>query len=384
MAPAWSGVTLLDPGPWGPGLVPGPGLVSEFAGCKQLNWLLSEHRDKPVSGESYMSRPPRILIPHTVVMLTSRVQQGLPFVCTPLMDMIIWSSIASAQALHPIKIISFLMMGNHVHLIALVEEPRDIESFMERFKCETAHAVNRLLGRRQVTVWCEGYDSPAILTLEDLIEKVAYVYANPVRAHLAASISDYLGVSSWKIFTSGQGSKVAKRIRRNFLSRIPDGSLSAAEQAREALIVEQQAKEILTFNLSPDAWIIAFPNQMNPTEFNQRVLDRIKEIEQEMSALRERDQIPLPTEYEVITRPIRTPYSPKKFSRRMWCICRDVVLRIDFIKFVKQLRSEGREARLKWVRGDTAVRFPVGLFPPCQPMLANILPAFFRQFVATA
>ena len=45
--------------------------------------------------------------------------------------------------------------------------------FMERFKCETAHAVNRLLGRRQVTVWCKGYDSPVILTLDDLVEKLA-------------------------------------------------------------------------------------------------------------------------------------------------------------------------------------------------------------------
>ncbi len=43
---------------------------------------------------------------------------------------------------------------------------------MERFKCETGHAVNRLLGRRQVTVWCQGYDSPAILALDDLVEKM--------------------------------------------------------------------------------------------------------------------------------------------------------------------------------------------------------------------
>ncbi len=110
-----------------------------------------------------MARPPRILLPHTVVMITSRVQQGLPFTCTPLLELLLWSALTVAYNHHPIRIIAFVVMGNHLHLIALVEDPVQIESFMERFKCETAHAVNRLLGRRQVTVWCEGYDSPTIL-----------------------------------------------------------------------------------------------------------------------------------------------------------------------------------------------------------------------------
>ena len=34
---------------------------------------------------------------------------------------------------HPIRIIAFVVMGNHIHLIALVEDPVQVESFMERF-----------------------------------------------------------------------------------------------------------------------------------------------------------------------------------------------------------------------------------------------------------
>ncbi len=149
------------------------------------NFLLStfDLQEDPVRGAICISRPPRLLFPHTVTMLTSRVQQGLPLVHTLLMESILWSALAVAQTLNKVKVISFVVMGNHVHIIALVEDPTDVESFMERFKCETVHAVNRLMGRRQVSVWCEGYDSPTILTLEDLIEKMAYVYGNPVRAH---------------------------------------------------------------------------------------------------------------------------------------------------------------------------------------------------------
>lgn len=329
-----------------------------------------------------MARPPRILLPHTVVMLTSRVQQGLPFVCTPLMELILWSALAVAQSLYPVKIIAFVVMGNHIHIIALVEDPTVVESFMERFKCETGHAVNRLLGRRQVTVWCEGYDSPSILTLDDLVEKLAYVYANPVRAHRCSSISAYQGVSSWGMFTSGQTSREVKRIRRTFLGPITKGRTSAFVRRQEASAVDRQVAETLTFTLSPDAWMTALPNQTTVERLSQRLLQRVKEIEQEMKDIRVREQISLPSDVEVASQAIDTPYAPTTFGRRMWCICRDIPLRIAFISFIKKLRAKAREVRLKWLQGDWREPFPAGLFPPSQPILANLLPAYLRISLA--
>lgn len=326
-----------------------------------------------------MSRPPRILLPHTVVMLTSRVQQGLPFVCTPLMESIIWSALGVAQSLHPLNIISFVVMGNHIHIIALVEDPQTVESFMERFKCETAHAVNRLLGRRQVTVWCEGYDSPAILTVHDLVEKLAYVYANPVRAHRCTSIESYQGVSSWQMFTTGQSSRDIKRIRRTFLGPVATGRVSESVRRKEASSVDQQTTESITFILSSDAWMKAFPGQITREKLTERVYQRIKEIEQEMSALRKRDGITLPSNSEVATQPMDTSYSPKTFGRRMWCICGDIPLRIAFISFIKSLRAKARAVRLRWLCGDWSDPFPIGLFPSCPPMVATLTPSFVRR-----
>lgn len=329
-----------------------------------------------------MSRPPRILLPHTVVMLTSRVQQGLPFVCTPLMELILWSALGVAQNLYPVKVIAFVVMGNHIHIIVLVEDPTTVESFMERFKCETTHAINRLLGRRQVTVWCEGYDSPVILTIDDLVEKLAYVCANPVRAHRAASISEYQGVSSWRMFTSGQVVREVKRIRRTFLAPITTGKASASVRLEEAALVENQATENLTFTLSPNAWAAAFSNQITTERFKERVLRRVHEIEEEMATIRVRERISLPTEFEVTSQPIGTLYSPEKFGKRMWCICGDITLRVAFISFIRNLRERARKVRLEWLRGNWRESFPIGLFPPTQPMLANVLPAYFRRSLA--
>ena len=326
-----------------------------------------------------MPRPPRILLPHSVVLLTSRVQQGLPFVCTPLMEKILWSALALAQTLHPIKIISFVVMGNHIHIIALVEDPTNVESFMERFKCESAHAINRLLGRRQITVWAEGYDSPTILTLDDLIEKLAYVYANPVRAYLTDSIANYHGVSTWKMYTSGENTKEVKRIRRTFLECLPRGNLSHAHHQRLADDAEAQSTETLQFTLSPHAWMHAFPEASSPEILNQKLFTRLQEIEREMSHLRQTKRISLPSPLQITRAAIDTTYAPRSFGRRMWCICRDIPLRIAFISFIKKLKGMALAIRERWRRGEFSAPFPPGLFPPCQPMLANLLPRLFHS-----
>jgi REP element-mobilizing transposase RayT len=300
------------------------------------------------------------------------------------MDLILWSALGLAQSLYPIKIISFVVMGNHVHMIATVGDPTMIESFMERFKCETAHAVNRLLGRRQVTVWCEGYDSPTILTVDDLIDRIAYVYANPVRARLSAAISDYQGVSSWGMFTSGELVRDVKRIRRNFIVPVATGRVSPTVRKEEAFKVETKVKESLKFTLSPDSWQEAFPGQMTPERLNERVLQRIKEIESEVATTCERDGVKLPSNYDVASRPIDTPYAPKTFGKRMWCISSCLKIKIAFITLIKALRRECRRVRLEWLKGNLAEKFPPGMFPPALPIFANISPDYFKRAVSMA
>ena len=68
-------------------------------------------------------------------------------------------------------------------------------------------------------------------------------------------------------------------------------------------------------------------------------------------------------------------YTPKKFGRRMWCICDDLELRKAFINWVKTLRAEAKEVYERWKKGDRTAHYPPGMFPPSFPKLANIVPA---------
>jgi hypothetical protein len=118
-------------------------------------------------------------------------------------------------------------------------------------------------------------------------------------------------------------------------------------------------------------------------KINEKVSRRVREIEADMASIRDKEGIPLPSEFEVSSQPIDIPYEPKKFGRRMWCICSDIPLRIAFISFIKNLREKARKVRLEWLRGNSAEPFSIGLFPPTQPMLVYILPAYFRRSLAT-
>ena len=135
-----------------------------------------------------MPSPPKILLPKSAVFISTRIQEGLPLVPTCYMQLILQSILARAQSKYKVSVCHFLFMSNHLHMLLVVNNPDEVPAFMDMIKTESAHAINRLLGRRQRTVWCSGYDSPPVLTLEDIILKINYIYTNPQSADLVDTI----------------------------------------------------------------------------------------------------------------------------------------------------------------------------------------------------
>ena len=114
----------------------------------------------------------RKYFPHgQVVFISTRTECGLPLVPNALINFCIWGILARAQSIHKVRICHFVFMSNHFHLLMVIEDPQAIPGFMCSVKTETAHMINKLLGRRQRTVWQDGYDSPLLLDAETVIEK---------------------------------------------------------------------------------------------------------------------------------------------------------------------------------------------------------------------
>ena len=159
--------------------------------------------------------------PHgSVKFVTFCVEEGLLLLCNPLCKAMIKSCIARAQKLYPIRIVAILVEATHVHMIVVVDNPDDLPSFMRHFKSDSAHMLNRILGRKKRTVWCEGYDDPIVLTPIRTLIALAYIYSNPSKDNLVESINEYPGFSTWRMFRKGIHIQKCKRIHRNAFRRL--------------------------------------------------------------------------------------------------------------------------------------------------------------------
>ncbi len=312
--------------------------------------------------------------PHgSVLFVTFSLEEGLLLLANPLCQTIVKSCLASAQNLHPVKISAFLINANHVHLVLVVENPADIAGFIKHFKTESAHMLNRVLGRRKRTIWCEGYDSPVVLTATRALIALTYLYANPAKDNLEESIEKYPGLSSWTMFRTGKVQKKWKRIRRPAVSKIPaHGSRIYATEAQRLI---SESREELTFTLSPNAWMEAFGiKDLNEQgEVNQKIINRVRTLEERAAKIRKRDGKTVVGSNRLINQSMNISYQSRRSGKRMACLSDDIQLRVDFIGFLKDLYAKAKVVLEKWRSGDYSLSYPLGLYPPSMPKLAEPL-----------
>lgn len=291
-----------------------------------------------------------------------------------LINDILVGCLAKAQALHPLEICDIVIESTHLHMIAVVDDPNDVKGFMERFKTESAHAVNRLLGRTKRTVWCEGYDSPALLTPEDVVHKIAYTYENPSKDGLEDRIEKYPGVSGFRFRGKDAGVMEAPLFARDDLTKLPAGELTERDYRRLARRLGFGKKRI-RLKLTPNSWMRCFgiSELRNVSEYNERILAEIRSREEKHRAARKQAETGVLGWRRLVTTPIGREYLPERSGKRMWCICADKGIRREFIKWAKELVSQAKAVLECWRRGDRGVPYPPGLYPPCMPKIAEIV-----------
>lgn len=318
---------------------------------------------------SYQFTPPN----HPVECVIS-LEQGLLLPANALMNFIIESTIAWAQSLHPVIICHYLVERSHIHFFIFVEDPQELRDFMERFKTETAHYINIMLGRKKRTVWCESYSRPTVLTLSRAIKKIIYIYTNPAKDGLEKSIDAYPGLSSWKAFRSGKHAKRRSQLRRPMMPHMPGRSYSQYEYKRQMRALKRRSKGSNVLTLQPDAWLRFF-DITDPEEIaaiNQQIVDGVAAEELEFERLRVRDGKPVIGAMRLAAEHFDPDYMPERTGVKTWCLCDDKELRISYIAWGKSILKLAREVAARWKLGDFSVSFPPGVFPPSLPKRANM------------
>jgi hypothetical protein len=316
--------------------------------------------------------------PHgSVLFCTFSVEEGLLLLSNPLCLAIIQSCLAAAQFLYPITICHMLIQATHLHMVVVVDDPDHIASFIRHFKTESAHMLNRVLGRQKRTIWCDGYDSPIVLTPIRPLVAIAYLYANPAKDNLESTIERFPGFSTWKMFRSGILSMLWKRLRRPQFRTLHKNRHSLRGYTHEAERLLNESQELCPFSIKPNAWLEAF-GVVDPREqdtMNARLLRRIALLEERAARNRVKAKKTVIGSDRLVAQPLDLSYRPRRSGRRMWCLSEKRAVRVAFIEFFRNLMARARTVRERWRSGETWLRYPPGLFPPTMPKLANVLAA---------
>jgi REP element-mobilizing transposase RayT len=275
-----------------------------------------------------MPRNPKLFLQGGVYFITTRIASGLPLVAAGLVKEIVKSILARAARLYPVKISDLLVMGNHIHFIAVVENAQTIDRFMRYFKTESAQAINRLLGRAKGVVWEEGYDSPIILDLAALIQKLVYIYTNPQRANLVDNIDEYPNLSTWALFRVGRRSSWScLLINRLAVRRVPN-KLTPKQDAIAKMQLIQEATGRLQLFFEPDAAFDALKEDgVSFLDFQEEVVKLVRQQEAELRSERSKTgKRPLGAEL-LKNQSLVREHVPSKLGRRMLCIASIPALR---------------------------------------------------------
>jgi hypothetical protein len=265
--------------------------------------------------------------------------------------------------------------ATHIHLVLVVIDPDNVEAFFRHFKTESAHMINGLLGRNKRTLWCEGYDSPIVLTPRRALLAIAYLYANPAKDNLETSIDRYPGFSSWKMFQSGRFTRQWKRLRRPQFTALTRDSNNLRGYTKLAEEIVAASDEVQTFTLEPNAWMEAF-GYHSPEEqrkINEQLVAHIRLLEERAERKRAQEKKRVFGRERLIAQVFDTTYRPQRKGRRMWCLSEKRSMRVEFIRFFRALMQKARAVRQRWKLGDVTVPYPPGLYPPSMPKLANVL-----------
>lgn len=290
-----------------------------------------------------------------VVHVTARVYEGLPFVPRRVMNRTIKGIIARGQTLYPVTIVAFLFMGNHCHWIFAGDGNR-ISAFMNYVQGEIAKAIQRFIPEKyDQGVWEDRFHEQRLVTEHDVVEKLIYLYGNPLEERLVANMSDYAGLSSFHSFCSGETSaQLCSWTPTRYLQRL-NPVYSRQRDLEDEKNVLKKAKAFHVLTVSPLAWLRCFGIEDKKNEVQDKLLCVFREKMAKFA--------PLPNPPALICRVLTKGFKPKKRTRTPYLLCYDQTLRLAAIESYRDFCKRCSEA-WKRLKQGTSVLWPIGGYRP--------------------
>jgi REP element-mobilizing transposase RayT len=299
-----------------------------------------------------MSRPVRF-VPgkKTLVEVTSRTIHGRFLLRpSPLINEAFLGVLGRAQELYGVGVCAAVCLGNHVHLLLLVDDAGQLARFMGYFNSNLAREAGRLSDWRE-KFWARRYRSIVISGEEAAQrERLKYVLANGCKEGLVEHPWEWPGVHSIKALLDGTP------LTGQWFDRTQEYAARRRGEDFERL----RFATAYTVQLSPlPCW-----EHLTPEMQRKRIAEIVEEVDAEAAAQREKTgKQPMGASVVQQQVPHDRPMKSKKSPAPLFHAASKRVRKELYAAYYAFLGAF-REASERWRAGDRTVVFPSGSFPP--------------------
>jgi len=122
--------------------------------------------------------------------ITTRTHEREPFFLDLTLGRTIVRSLKREDDAGHTKTLAFVIMPDHLHWLVQLMGTRSLSVSVNTTKSFASRSINQVIGRSG-PVWQKGFYDHALRDEEDLAGVARYIVANPLRAGLTRSVSDY-------------------------------------------------------------------------------------------------------------------------------------------------------------------------------------------------
>lgn len=281
---------------------------------------------------------PRQVLPGVTYLVSRRCAQR-QFLLRPStkVNQIFRFCLAVAATRTSIQLHAYCAMSNHYHLV-LTDPEGNLPEFMRWFNEFVAKSINALLGRWEA-VWApESYSAVRLTDLDAVQRGLVYVYTNPVDAGLVRRARDWPGALSLPSHMTAPPTEI--RRSPGFFRKKGPVPLSA----------------LLELSLPPKL--------QDESDATQRLEQMVQERESELRLKAKAQGFRFLGRKKVLRQsPWGRPRNPEpRRGLDPHVACRNKWKRIETLQRLKEFLADYREARQRYLDGDTDVRFPAGTY----------------------
>ena len=323
-----------------------------------------------------MGREIRVIRANTFYEIVPRARETLPLPPTETTNQLLAGILARTQRDEKVTLCNFVEMNSHTHQHVIPDNPNQHVKFYMEYQKKVTDSIRKLTNLRRLQLW-EGRPSVIMLAeLQDGINRMVYLFCNPAKAGLVASIDQYPGLNTWEAFKTCEPSVDAEvRIRAHWtpvslLKPLPEGSRLSPANDREMAKQMRETEGTLEYELvvKPLAWLRAYgvtdPKQIE--DIRQSIIRRVYAQEAELAKDRLEEGKPILGAERLKQQPYLRPHTPKKKERRIFVICANDVVRPQIIASQKDITRQHRRC-YQALKDGRPHEWPPGTFIPWVP-----------------